>query len=124
MNLRTILAIAALTSSCLFVALASAESMTTIGRPYDSTNILPGERMIAGPDRDVALAKSALVDTVTVPITITRQVEAEARAFGPLGLISGLVRGSIKGVIQGARGGSKAIISGLDVLTAPMGGLD
>ena len=124
MNLRTILAIAALTSSSLFVALASAESMTTIGRPYDSTNILPGERMIAGPERDVALAKSALVDTVTVPITFTRQVEAEARAFGPLGLISGLVRGSIKGVIQGARGGSKAIISALDVLTAPMGGLD
>jgi hypothetical protein len=124
MNLRTILAISALTAGSLLAGLACAETLTTVGRPYDSTNILPGERMIAGPDRDVALAKSALVDTVTVPITFTRQVEAEARAFGPLGLISGVVRGGIKGVIQGARGGSKAIISALDVLTAPMGGLD
>ena len=124
MNLRTILAISALTSGSLLAGLACAETLTTVGRPYDSTNILPGERMIAGPDRDVALAKSALVDTVTVPITFTRQVEAEARAFGPLGVISGVVRGGIKGVIQGARGGSKAIISALDVLTAPMGGLD
>ena len=124
MNLRTMLTIAALTSSSLLAVVASAESMTTVGRRYDSTHILPGERMIAGPERDVELAKSALVDTVTVPITFTRQVEAEARAFGPLGLISGMVRGSIKGVIQGARGGSRALISGLDVLTAPMGGLD
>ncbi len=124
MNLRTIFAISVLASASLLSGLACAESMTTIGRRYDSTNILPGERMIAGPLRDVELAKSALVDTVTVPVTFTRQVHEEARNFGPLGLISGVIRGGIKGVIQGARGGSKAIISGLDVLTMPMGGLD
>lgn len=124
MNLRTIFAVAVLTSVSLLSGLASAETLTTIGRRYDSTNILPGERMIAGPHRDVELAKSALVDTVTVPVTFTRQIHEEARNFGPLGIISGVIRGGIKGVIQGARGGSKVIISGLDVLTMPMGGLD
>lgn len=124
MNLRTLLAIATLTLSCLLTGLVSAEPMTTIGRPYDSTHILPGERMIAGPERDVALLKTAAIDVATVPLTLAQQVQEETRNFGPLGVVSGLVRGGIKGAIQGARGGSRALISGLDFLTAPMGGLD
>lgn len=124
MNLRTMLAIAALGCSGLLAGAASAESMTTIGRPYDSNHILPGERLIAGPERDVALLKSGAVDTIKVPITLAQQVREETRNFGPLGVVSGAVRGGIKGAILAMRGGARVLIGGLDILTAPMGGLD
>ena len=124
MKLRTMLAIAALGFSSLVAGPASAESLTTIGRPYDSNHVLPGERLIAGPDRDVALLKSGAVDTLNVPVTLAQQVREETRNFGPLGVISGAVRGGIKGAILAMRGGTRVLIGGLDILTAPMGGLD
>ena len=124
MKLRTMLAIAALGFSSLVAGPASAESLTTIGRPYDSNHVLPGERLIAGPDRDVALLKSGAVDTLNVPVTLAQQVREETRNFGPLGIISGALRGGIKGAILAMRGGTRVLIGGLDILTAPMGGLD
>ena len=124
MNLRTMLAIAAVTSSSLLAGPVTAESMTTIGRPYDTTHILPGERLIAGPERDVALIKSGAVDTINVPVTLAHQVRDETRNFGPLGVVSGALRGGIKGAILAMRGGARVLIGGLDILTAPMGGLN
>jgi hypothetical protein len=124
MNLRIMLAIAALGYSSLMAGPAAAESMTVIGRPYDSNHILPGERLIAGPDRDVALLKSGAIDTINVPVTLAQQIREETRNFGPLGVVSGAVRGGIKGAILAMRGGTRVLIGGLDILTAPMGGLD
>lgn len=124
MNLRLALALAAIAFSTLVVAPAGAEQLTTVGQRYHSTNIPPGERMIAGKERGVPLVRTAAVDEINVPVTLATQVRDETQRFGPVGVISGTVRGSIKGAFLALRGGARALIGGLDVLTTPMGGLD
>ena len=124
MNLRTVLASSVLASSLLFIAPVGAEGMTSVGRPYYPTHVLPGERMIAGPERGGPLLRTAAVDEIHVPVTLATQVRDETRNYGPVGVVSGTVRGSIKGAILALRGGARALIGGLDILTAPMGGWD
>ena len=124
MNLRTLFALAALTSTCLSTSLVLAEPLTSIGKPYDSTHILAGERMIVGPERDITLLKTATVDTITVPVTIAHQVRDETLAYGPLGVVSGAIRGGLKGGVQLLGGLVKGTIGILDVATAPMGGIE
>ena len=124
MNLRTLLAVATLTSCGLCASLATAGNMTTIGRGYDSTNSLPGERMIAGPERGLPLMKTGTVDTINAPVTLARQVTDETKKYGPLGVVSGLVRGGFKAAILAGRGLTRGTIGALDVVTSPMGPLD
>ncbi len=124
MNLRALLALAALTSASLTTCLVSAEALTSIGRPYDSTHILAGERMLAGPERGVPLIKTATVDTISVPVTIAHQVRDETRAYGPLGVVSGAIRGGMKGGAQLLGGLLKGTIGVLDVASEPVGGIE
>ena len=98
--------------------------MTSIGKPYDSTHILPGERMIAGPERGVPLIKTATVDTISVPVTIAHQVRDETRAYGPLGAVSGAIRGGMTGGAQLLGGLLKGTIGVLDVASEPVGGIE
>lgn len=124
MNLRTMSTVTLFTAATLVSTLVSAEPLTSIAKPYDSTHILPGERMIVGPERDVALLKTATTDTISVPVTIAHQVRDETRAYGPIGAISGVVRGSVKGGLQLLGGMVKGTIGIFDVATAPMGGIE
>ena len=124
MNLRTLLAIAALTSTVLGASPVSAEPLTSIGKPYDSTHILPGERMLVGPERGVPLVKTGLVNSFTVPVTIANNVRDEARAYGPIGVVSGAIRGGMKGGVQLLGGLLRGTIGVLDVATAPVGGIE
>jgi hypothetical protein len=124
MNLRTSLAIAALTCASLATQMVSAEPLTSIAKPYDSTHVLPGERYIVGPDRDVALLKTATTDTITIPVTIAHQVRDETRNYGPLGVVSGTIRGGIKGGVQLLGGLVKGTVGIFDIATAPMGGIE
>ena len=124
MNLRTLLAVTALTSATLAAPLASAEPLTSLAKPYDSTRVLPGERYIVGPERDVTLLKSATTDTITAPVTIAHQVRDEYQSYGPLGVVSGAVRGGIKGSIQLIGAAVKGTVGIFDVATEPMGGIE
>ena len=124
MNLRALIAVAAVTAACLTTSLVSAEGMTSVGRPYASNKILPGERLIAGPERGVPLVKTGLINSVTVPVTIAQQVRDETHAYGPIGVVSGAIRGGMKGGVQLLGGLLRGTIGVLDVASAPVGGLD
>ena len=108
----------------LCVSLAMAEGITNVGKPYDSTHILPGERMIAGPERGLPLMKTAAVDTINVPVTLARQVTDETKKYGPLGVVSGLVRGGFKAAILAGRGLIRGSMGAADVVSSPMGPID
>jgi hypothetical protein len=124
MNLRTLLTITVLTSATLASAGVGAEPLTSVAKPYDSTKLLPGERMFVGAERDVALLKTATADTASVPVTIGQQMRDEARSFGPLGIVSGAVRGGIKGGVQLLGGLVKGTVGIFDIATAPIGGIE
>lgn len=124
MNLRALFAIAAVTVACLTTSLVSAEGMTNVGRPYESNKILPGERLLVGPERGVPLVKTGLINSVTVPVTIAQQVRDETQAYGPIGVVSGAIRGGIKGGVQLLGGLLRGTIGALDVVTTPVGGID
>ena len=124
MNLRALFAIAALISTCLATSLVAAEGMTNVGKRYDSNKILPGERLLVGPERGVPLVTTGVIESVTVPVTIAQQVRDETHAYGPIGVVSGAIRGGIKGGVQLLGGLLRGTIGALDVISTPVGGLD
>ncbi len=124
MNLRALFAIAALTSTCLTTSLVSAAPMTNVGRNYESNKILPGERLLVGPERGVPLVKTGFVNSITVPVTVAQQVRDETHAYGPIGAVSGAIRGGLKGGVQLIGGVLRGTIGILDVATTPIGGID
>lgn len=124
MNLRSLIAVTVLTSAALAAPLSSAAPMTALAKPYDSTHVLPGERYIVGPERDVTLLKTATTDTITAPVTVAHQVRDEYQNYGPIGVLSGAVRGGIKGSIQLIGAAVKGTIGIFDVATNPIGGIE
>jgi hypothetical protein len=108
----------------LFSGTAFAAGMTEVGKPYESTNIPPGERMFAGSERDVKLMSTGAIDTVTAPATLARQITDETKNYGVAGIVSGTVRGGLKSGVQVMRGGTRILIGILDVLAMPIGGFD
>ena len=124
MNLRPALGLAALAFCLVLAAPAGAEDLNSLSKNRRSVHLLPGERMVAGQERGGPLLKSAAEDVVRAPATVPWTMHDEVRQFGPLGLISGAVRGGVKGAVLAMRGGGRAIIGSLDLLTAPVGGLD
>jgi hypothetical protein len=124
MNLRTLTLISAVSAASFTASMVSAAPLTDLGKPHDTTHVLPGERYIVGPERDVALLKRAATDTITTPVTIAHQVRDEYQSYGPLGVISGAVRGGIKGGIQLLGGAVKGTVGFFDVVTEPVGGIE
>jgi len=108
----------------LFSGAVFAAGMTEVGKPYESTDIAPGERMFAGPERDVKLISTGAVDTFTAPATLARQITDETKNYGVAGIVSGTVRGGLKGGVQVMKGGTRILIGILDVLAMPIGGFD
>lgn len=124
MNLRTLTLASAVSVASLAASVASAAPLTDLAKPHDTTHVLPGERYMVGPDRDVALLKRAATDTITTPTTIAHQVRDEYQSYGPLGVISGAIRGGIKGGIQLLGGAVKGTVGIFDVATAPIDGIE
>ncbi len=78
------------------------------------------ERMLAGHEEGGNLAAAGITEIVTSPAPIIEETGADMRNFGAGGLITGPVVGSIKGAGQALRGGGRALIGILDVLTQPL----
>ena len=82
MNLRTLFTITALTSATLVYSSVGAEPLTSVAKPYDSTHLLPGERMFVGAERDVALLKTATAAR-EVEIALCRRISSRIWVNAP-----------------------------------------
>ena len=124
MNIRMSSLLTTVVASCLFAHLATAETMMKSSEPYAWKVIPAGERRSVGAERGTPLMVKGGTNLISVPVTIATQVRDEARNYGALGVVSGTVRGGFKAATQAIEGVAHATIGFLDVLTAPIGGLD
>ena len=75
-----------------------------------------------GEVKGVERAAEGVVDTVTSPGEIVKEVAEDAEKHGPVGVVTGTVKGTAKGAAKAVTGAAKVGVGAVEAVLSPLTG--